>query len=46
MISVAFAPSRPLNRYTPREMEEVARMLNGWQVKPAGTRSASSVGRW
>ena len=30
-------PSRPLNRYSPKELEALARSLHDWQVRPAGT---------
>jgi hypothetical protein len=32
-----FAPSRPLKSYSTRELEEIARKLHGWQLKPDGT---------
>ena len=31
------SPSRPLNRYSVRELAEVARRLHDWQLDPAGT---------
>lgn len=31
------APSRPMNRYTTAELEEVARLLHQWEVQPGGT---------
>lgn len=30
------APSRPMNRFTPRELEGVAARLHDWQIHPAG----------
>jgi predicted Rossmann fold flavoprotein len=30
-------PSQPLKRYTPRELAEIARKLNRWEVVPTGT---------
>ncbi len=32
-----YAPSRPLNRFTSRELREIARRLHCWQVTPSGT---------
>ncbi|MGB7922394.1 MAG: NAD(P)/FAD-dependent oxidoreductase [Pyrinomonadaceae bacterium] len=32
-----YAPSRPLKSYSTKEMEEVARKLKGWRLKPDGT---------
>ncbi len=32
-----FAPSRPMNRYTPAELEAIARRLHDWEIFPAGT---------
>ena len=31
------SPSQPLKRYTPRELAEIARKLNHWEVMPTGT---------
>ncbi len=31
------APSRPMNRYTPAELEQIARRLHEWRIEPAGT---------
>ena len=31
------APSKPMNRYTPLELEEIARRLQRWEMTPAGT---------
>lgn len=31
------AASRPMNRYTTAEMEEIARRIKRWEVRPAGT---------
>ncbi len=33
----AYAPSRPMNRYSPRELEEVAQRLQAWELRPAST---------
>ena len=30
-------PSQPLKRYTPRELAEIARKMNRWEVVPTGT---------
>lgn len=32
-----FARSRPLNQYSPRELEEIARRLHAWQLVPDGS---------
>lgn len=32
-----FAPSRPMNRYSTTEMEEIARRLHQWDIQPADT---------
>lgn len=32
-----FAPSRPMNRYTTQQLEEVAQRLHNWELRPAGT---------
>jgi predicted Rossmann fold flavoprotein len=32
-----FAPSRPLKSYSTKEIEEIARRLQGWRLKPGGT---------
>ncbi len=32
-----FAPSRPMNRFTPRELESIAAQLHHWEIRPAGT---------
>ncbi|MDB6022624.1 MAG: hypothetical protein JWQ04_2481 [Pedosphaera sp.] len=32
-----YAPSRPMNRYTTQELEEIARRLHHWQIQPSGT---------
>ena len=32
-----YAPSRPLNHFSPREFEDIARRLHRWQVVPSGT---------
>jgi hypothetical protein len=32
-----FAPSRPMNRYSNAELEEIARRLHQWEIRPAGT---------
>ncbi|MDX6694669.1 MAG: hypothetical protein QOF02_2272 [Blastocatellia bacterium] len=32
-----YAPSRPLNRYTPRELEEIASRLHDWRLAPDGS---------
>jgi len=29
-------PSRPMNRFTPREVESIAARLHSWQIQPAG----------
>ncbi len=31
------APSRPMNRYSTRELEDIAARLHRWEVRPAGT---------
>ncbi len=31
------APSRPMNRYSTAELEEIARRLHAWRIQPAGT---------
>ncbi len=31
------APSRPMNRYSTPELEEIARQLHGWEILPSGT---------
>src|ERR1051325_32668 len=31
-----FAPSRPLNRYSNKELEEIARLLEAWRLMPDG----------
>ncbi len=33
-----YASSRPLRSYSPRELEDVARLLHAWRLTPAGTR--------
>lgn len=33
----AYAPSQPMNRYTGQELEQIATMLQAWQLRPAGT---------
>lgn len=30
------APSRPMNRFTPRELESIAARLHSWEIRPAG----------
>ena len=30
------APSRPMNRYTPRELESIAAQLHSWEIRPIG----------
>ena len=30
------APSRPMNRYSPRELEDIAARLHSWEIRPAG----------
>jgi predicted Rossmann fold flavoprotein len=32
-----YAPSRPLNRYAPRELEEIASRLHDWRLAPDGS---------
>ncbi len=32
-----YAPSRPLNQYSPRELEEIARRLHHWPLVPVGS---------
>ena len=32
-----YAPSRPMNRYSARELDEIARRLHHWEVRPGGT---------
>jgi hypothetical protein len=32
-----FAPSRPMNRYSTKELEEIGRRLHRWEIQPAGT---------
>ncbi len=32
-----FAPSRPMNQFSTRELDEVARRLHCWEIRPAGT---------
>ena len=32
-----YAPSRPMNRYTTPELEDIARRLHQWEIQPAGT---------
>lgn len=32
-----FAPSRPMNRFSTLELEEVAQRLHRWEIQPAGT---------
>jgi predicted Rossmann fold flavoprotein len=31
------APSRPMNRYSTVELEQIARKLHAWEIQPAGT---------
>ena len=33
----AYAPSKPMHRYTVRQIEEIARRLHAWELRPAGT---------
>ena len=33
----AYAPSQPMNRYSSRQLVEIAQRLNAWEVRPAGT---------
>ena len=33
----AYAPSQPLNRYASRQLEEIARRLHAWELRPVGT---------
>ncbi|MEP6871537.1 MAG: NAD(P)/FAD-dependent oxidoreductase, partial [Anaerolineaceae bacterium] len=33
----AYAPSQPLNRYSHRQLEEIARRLHAWELRPVGT---------
>ncbi len=33
----AFAPSQPMNRYSNRQIEEIAQRLHAWVLRPAGT---------
>ena len=32
-----FAPSRPMNRFSAVELDEVAHRLHSWKIQPAGT---------
>jgi hypothetical protein len=32
-----FAPSQPMNRYSTRQLEDLARRLHAWELRPAGT---------
>ncbi|HWF19361.1 MAG TPA: NAD(P)/FAD-dependent oxidoreductase [Verrucomicrobiae bacterium] len=32
----SFAPSRPMNRYSNQELEQIARQLHQWEIHPAG----------
>lgn len=32
-----FAPSQAMNRYTNRQLEDIARLLQNWELRPAGT---------
>ncbi|MEO6396946.1 MAG: aminoacetone oxidase family FAD-binding enzyme, partial [Tepidiformaceae bacterium] len=32
-----YAPSMPLNRYSSRQIEEIARRLHSWELRPTGT---------
>ncbi len=32
-----FAPSRPMNLYSTRELEEIGRWLHRWEIQPSGT---------
>ncbi|MPZ48077.1 MAG: aminoacetone oxidase family FAD-binding enzyme [Dehalococcoidia bacterium] len=32
------APSRPINRFGPRELEGIAALIEGWELRPSGTR--------
>lgn len=32
-----FAPSRPMNRFTPEELQAIAYRLHHWEVQPSGT---------
>jgi predicted Rossmann fold flavoprotein len=32
-----FAPSQAMNRYSTRELEDIARRLHGWELRPVGT---------
>ncbi|MDB6122811.1 MAG: aminoacetone oxidase family FAD-binding enzyme [Pedosphaera sp.] len=38
-----FAPSRPVNRYSTAELEEIARRLHEWEIRPAGTEGYSKA---
>ena len=33
----AYAPSKAMHRYTVRQIEEIARRLHAWELRPAGT---------
>ncbi len=33
----AYAPSRPMQRYTQRELDDIAQRLHAWELRPAGT---------
>jgi hypothetical protein len=37
------SPSRPLNRYSNAELEQVAQRLHSWQIQPAGTEGYSKA---
>jgi predicted Rossmann fold flavoprotein len=33
----AYAPSRPMNRYSNRQLDEIVQHLHAWQLRPSGT---------
>lgn len=33
----AYAPSQPMNRYSKRQVEEIAQRLHAWELRPTGT---------
>ena len=33
----AYAPSQPMNRYSKRQIDEIAQRLHAWELRPAGT---------
>ena len=41
--SARFAPSQGMNRYSTRQLEDIARRLHAWELRPAGTEGYSKA---